>query len=120
MSWFLLALVVAGTVAGDLLKAVGMRRLGEIDDFSAAGLSSTAARAAARPELWLSLIGYAVSFFGFMALVSSTDLSFAVPATAAGYVVETLLAQFALGETVSGRRWAGAALVVAGVAMVGG
>jgi drug/metabolite transporter (DMT)-like permease len=55
-----------------------------------------------------------------MALVSISDLSFAVPATAGGYVVETLLARFLLAETVSLRRWAGAALVVIGVALVGG
>lgn len=120
MSWFLLSLVVLGTVFGDLLKASGMRRLGEVDDFSAGGLTVTLRRAAGSPLLWLSLVGYTTSFFGFMALVSITDLSFAVPATAAGYVVETLLARFLLGETVSARRWAGAALVVAGVALVGG
>ena len=120
MSWFLLSLVILGTVLGDLLKASGMRRLGEVDDFSAAGLGSTAGRAARSPLLWLSLVGYTVSFFGFMALVSVTGLSFAVPATAGGYAVETLLARFVLGERVSPRRWAGAALVVVGVALVGG
>lgn len=120
MSWFLLALVVLGTVFGDLLKAAGMRRLGEVDDFSAGGLGATVRRASRSPLLWLSLAGYTVSFFGFMALVSVTELSFAVPATAAGYVAETLLARFLLGEKVSTRRWAGAALVVVGVALVGG
>jgi drug/metabolite transporter (DMT)-like permease len=120
MTWFLLALVVLGTVFGDLLKAAGMRRLGEVDDFSAGGLGELARRTPRNPILWLSLVGYTVSFFGFMALVSVSELSFAAPATAAGYVVETLLARFLLGETVSPRRWAGAALVVVGVALVGG
>jgi drug/metabolite transporter (DMT)-like permease len=120
MTWFLLALVIFGTVFGDLLKAAGMRRLGEVDDFSAGGLGAVLRRAAGSPMLWLSLGGYTISFFGFMALVSISDLSFAVPATAGGYVVETLLARLLLGEAVSPRRWAGAALVVIGVALVGG
>jgi drug/metabolite transporter (DMT)-like permease len=120
MTYFLLALVVFGTVAGDLLKAAGMRRLGEVDDFRPASLGSALGRAARSAWLWACLGGYTVSFFGFMALVSVTDLSFAVPATAAGYVVETVLARIALGEDVSVRRWLGAALVTVGVAMVGG
>lgn len=120
MKWFLLALVVLGTVFGDLLKASGMRRLGEVDDFSASGWGQLARRAAASPLLGLSIVGYAVSFFGFMALVSIADVSFAAPATAAGYVVETALAAVVLRERVGWQRWAGAALVVVGVGLVGG
>jgi drug/metabolite transporter (DMT)-like permease len=120
MIYFLLALVVFGTVAGDLLKAAGMRRLGEVDDFRPTSLMNVLARAACSGWIWACLVGYTISFFGFMALVSVTDLSFAVPATAAGYVVETVLARVALDEEVSPRRWWGAALVAAGVAMVGG
>jgi drug/metabolite transporter (DMT)-like permease len=120
MIYFLLALVVLGTVAGDLFKAVGMRRLGEVDDFRPASLSNVLSRSARSGWIWACLAGNTVSFFGFMALVSITDLSFAVPATAAGYAVETVLARVALGEQVSARRWLGAALVTAGVAMVGG
>lgn len=117
---FLLTLVIGGTIAGDLLKASGMRRLGEVDEFHPGALARVARLASRSGLLWLSIVAYAVSFFGFMALVSTTDVSFAVPATAAGYVVETLLARWVLREEVSLRRWSGAVLVVAGVALVGG
>jgi len=117
---FLLALVIGGTIAGDLLKTAGMRRLGEVDDFRPGALARVGRLASRSGILWLSIVAYAVSFFGFMALVSRTDVSFAVPATAAGYVVETFLARWFLGEQVSARRWAGAALVIVGVALVGG
>jgi uncharacterized membrane protein len=60
----------------------------------------------------------AISFFAFMALISVADLSFSVPATAASYVIETLLAKAVLKEDVSVRRWAGALLVCAGVALL--
>lgn len=120
MKWFLLALVVLGTVLGDLLKAAGMRRLGEVDDFSGAAWRRLGRRVAGSPLLGLSLVGYAVSFFGFMALVSIADVSFAAPATAAGYVAETALAAWILRERVGWQRWAGAALVVIGVGLVGG
>ncbi len=116
---FLLTLVIGGTIAGDLLKAAGMRRLGEVDDFGAGALAATAREAARSVLLWLSIAAFAVSFLAFMALLSTTDVSFAVPATAAGYAVETLLAKLFLRETVSARRWAGAVLVIVGVALVG-
>ena len=115
MTGFLLGLEIGGTIAGDLLKAAAMRRVGE-----AAAWTAALARAFASPLFWLGIGGYALSFFGFLGLLSRTEVSFAVPATAAGYVVETSLAAVLLRERVSARRWAGAALVICGVAMVGG
>jgi drug/metabolite transporter (DMT)-like permease len=120
MKYFLLALVVFGTVAGDLLKAAGMRRNGEVRNFRPGALVRLATAVVGNSLVWLSLAGYTISFFGFMALVSVADVSFAVPATAAGYVVETLLAGLLLKEAISPRRWFGAALVVCGVILVGG
>ena len=118
MKFFLLLLVVVGTVAGDLLKAAGMRRAGPIDDFHPRSLVRDARRIGGSPVIWLSLLGYTLSFFAFMALLSIADVSFAVPATAAGYVVETLLAKSILRETISPRRWVGALLVTFGVMLV--
>ena len=120
MIYFLLALTVFGTAAGDLFKAKGMRGLGELHSFRPTALARALGRAAASGWMWACLASCGVSFFGFMALVSVADLSFAVPATAAGYVVEIVLARVVLGEAISSRRWCGAALVVVGVAMVGG
>lgn len=114
----LLALVVGGTVGGDLLKAYGMRRQGSPDSFRAKALGRFAAATVANPWFLLALLAYTVSFVGFIALVSIHDVSFAVPATALGYVVETLLARWILREAVSLRRWTGAALVVAGVWLI--
>ncbi len=117
MTVFLLSLVVGGTVAGDLLKALGMRRQGAPDAFGAGALGRFAAAVAGNRLFWQSIAAYAVSFFGFMALLSIREVSFAVPATASGYAVETVLAKLFLGERISGRRGLGAALVVAGVAL---
>lgn len=120
MTIFLLTLVVLGTIGGDLLKAKAMRQGGEVGDFRPGALGKLAAAVGRKSWIWFAIGCYAVSFFGFMALVSITDVSFAVPATAAGFVVETFLAQYVLGETVPAKRWGGAALVAAGVFLVGG
>jgi drug/metabolite transporter (DMT)-like permease len=60
----------------------------------------------------------AVSFFAFMALVQVAPLSFAVPASAATFVLETILAKFVLKESVGPRRAAGALLVLGGVVLL--
>ena len=46
------------------------------------------------------------------------NLSFAVPATAFSYVLETALAKYILKEHIGWRRWAGASLVGCGVLLV--
>jgi uncharacterized membrane protein len=61
----------------------------------------------------------AVSFVSFVAVLRIAELSFVVPATAASIAVETALARLLLGESVHFRRWAGACLVGAGVALLG-
>lgn len=118
MTVFLLSLVVGGSVFGDLLKARGMRLLGEPESYRLPAAARFAAAVVRNRWFLLSLAAYAVSFFGFMALLSIEAVSFAVPATATGYVLETLLARWVLRETVSARRWLGAGLVVAGVWLI--
>lgn len=46
------------------------------------------------------------------------DLSFAVPATAGSFVLETILARVLLKEAVDLRRWTGACLIAFGVALL--
>ena len=55
-----------------------------------------------------------------MALLSWADLSYVLPVTSIGYVVVALIGKVLLHESITGRRWAGIVLIVAGVALVGG
>jgi uncharacterized membrane protein len=70
---------------------------------------------AQKSYLILAVFFMAISFFAFMKLVEIADLSFAVPASAASLVLETVLARLVLGENVDRRRWLGAGLVACGV-----
>jgi uncharacterized membrane protein len=54
-----------------------------------------------------------------MALVQTEPLSFAVPASAASFILETALAKLVLKEMVGLKRAAGALLVLAGVVLLG-
>ena len=118
MKWLLVLVIVLATGAGEILQAIGMKRHGEIHDFRPGALGRVAS-ALARCRYIVAAIGaMAVSFFAFMALISVTELSFAVPATAASYVLETVLAKYLLQEQVSWKRWAGAGLVACGVTLL--
>ena len=116
--WLLVAAIVGSMAASDLLQSHEMKRHGEIREFHPSRLGSLLATLARRVNLVLAIVFMAVSFFAFIALLSIADLSFAVPATALSFVVETFLAKYVLKEQVGATRWAGAGLVACGVALL--
>lgn len=118
IAWLHVALIVTCTAAADVLQAKEMKAHGEIHDFRPGRLARVVHALARRKFLILAVGFMAVSFFTFLKLLEVADLSFAVPATAASYVIETLLARFVLKERVGRRRWAGTVLVAAGVALL--
>ena len=113
--WLLVAVIVTSTVLGDVLQSKEMKQVGEVHDFRPGKLLPELAR---RRYLILAVGFMAVSFFAFLKLLSIADLSFAVPASAATVVLETILAKLLLKEQVDIRRWAGAGLVACGVALL--
>lgn len=118
MKWLLIAVIVGATTVGEVLQALGMRRHGEIRDFRPGALGRAVAGLARNWMVAASVVAMAVSFFAYVGLLTVAELSFAVPATAVTYALETVLAKYVLKEQVSWVRWAGASLVVWGVALV--
>lgn len=118
MKWIFLALVVGSTVLSDLLQSFEMKRQGAVEDFRPGALARVFSTVLRRKFMILAVAAMAVSFFSFLKLLTVADFSFAVPATAAAYVVETFLAKIVLKENVVWQRWAGAALVAGGVMLL--
>lgn len=116
--WLLVAVIVTSTTVSDVLQSREMKRHGEISEFRPGRWGRIMAGALQRRYLILSIIFMALSFFAFLRLLSIADLSFAVPATAASYITETLLARFLLKEELNWKRWAGTGLVAFGVVML--
>jgi drug/metabolite transporter (DMT)-like permease len=119
MKWILVTVMVVATVLSDLLQSFEMKRAGQ-QSVDARGLMRLLREIARRRFLILAIGCMAVSFFSFMALVQTEPLSFAVPASAASFVLETLLAKLLLRERIGIRRAAGALIVLCGVVLVGG
>lgn len=118
MKWILLAVMVGATTAGDVLQSMGMKKHGEIHDFRPGALRRVAGVLARSYHIVLAIFMMTVSFFAFISLLSVADLSFAVPASAASFVLETILAKYVLREQVNWERWAGVGLVACGVALL--
>ena len=118
MKWLFIAVIVGATTVGEVMQAAGMRRHGEIHDFRPGAIGRVVAVLAVNRLVIGSVIAMAISFFASLGLLTIADLSFAVPATAITYVLETVLAKYLLKEQVNWLRWAGASLVICGVALV--
>ena len=118
MRWTLVGLIVVFNATGDLLNTAGMKRHGEVEDFGAGAMKKLLLALARNAFVVGGVIAMAVSFFCLLSLLSIAPLSFAVPATASSYILETFLAQYLLGEHVSWQRWFGACVVAAGVVML--
>jgi drug/metabolite transporter (DMT)-like permease len=118
MIWVLVIVMVAATVASDLLQSFEMKRAGE-QSVGGRGVGRLLRMIVERRYLLLSIVCLAFSFFAFMALVQSAPLSFAVPASASSFILETVLAKLLLKEQIGARRAAGCLLVLGGVVLLG-
>ena len=117
MKWALVGINILATVVSDLLQSHELKQAGA-QSVDARGLVRLLRIIAARRYLILSIVFLAVSFFAFMALVQSAPLSFAVPASAGSFLLETVLARLVLKERIGGRRAAGNQQVLAGILLL--
>jgi drug/metabolite transporter (DMT)-like permease len=118
MKWVLVTIIAICNTLGDVLNAAGMKRQGEVEELSPRSLGYMVKRVFRNPLVLAGLAIEIVSFFSMLSLLSIAPVSFAVPATAGSYLLETLLAKYVLGETVTWRRWLASALVAFGVVML--
>ena len=108
------ALVVLSNVLGNFALSWGMKHV----DLDAA---SPLAYINAIFQPWV-LVGIALLTLwtlSKMALLSWADLSYVLPVTSIGYVLNALMGYLFLGETISAARWAGTFLIVGGTVVVG-
>jgi multidrug transporter EmrE-like cation transporter len=73
---------------------------------------------ATSPVVWGGLMLFGVSAVIWIFALSRVDLSFAYPFAALGYVIIVLASFTVLHESVPPLRWAGVALIIAGILLV--
>lgn len=107
-------IVVLSNVAGDAALRLGMEQAGDVGN-------SPVAMIAVLFHPWVALgVGLLILWtLSQMTLLSWADLSYVVPVTAIGYVLNALAGRFLLGETVSATQWSGILLITIGVIVAG-
>ena len=118
MQWRLAALTSVCNTVGDVLNTAGMKREPEVEKLNLKALTAMLSRIVRNPLVIGGVLSLTAGFFAMVSLLSIANVSFAVPATAISFVLETLLAKYILKEDVGLRRWAAATLVACGVILL--
>jgi drug/metabolite transporter (DMT)-like permease len=116
-TWATILTVAATAVAGDVLTAGAMRRIGDLDLVRAkAGLGGAVRAVTSSPMFLLGVLSMAVSFFSLLFTLSNVEVSLAAPASASlTFLGNAFAAKIFLKEDVNRRRWLAAIFVCAGV-----
>ena len=118
IEWRLAALTSICNTIGDVLNTAGMKREPEVEKLNLHSLIAMLSRIVRNPLVIGGVASLTAGFLAMMSLLSIANVSFAVPATAISFVLETLLAKYILKEDVGLRRWAAATLVACGVILL--
>ncbi len=111
--------IAAGSAAfGQILVRRGMQQVGSLENYAPLALAVYFWHALCNFNVILGTVLNAVFYFLFLAALSWTDVTVALPMTAIEYVFAALLAVMILKENVPAMRWAGIALVVIGVILI--
>ena len=108
-------IVVVTNVLGNSFLSHGMKSVGELISLSPV----PSIRALFNPWVAVGVTLLILWLLSHMAMLSWADLSYVLPVTSIAYVLVALVGRIFLHEHVSFTRWAGIALITAGVALVG-
>jgi drug/metabolite transporter (DMT)-like permease len=113
-----LVLAILSQAAGNVVLSRGMRAVPSTSTEAGAALLESVIRTIENPAVWAGTALLLVFFVLYSAALSWADLSFVLPATAFGYVVNVACGHFFLSETVTPARWAGSVVITLGVVLV--
>src|SRR5262245_20499192 len=103
---------------GDVCLTKGMKSIGEVHTLNPAELYHIGLQVFTTPYIWLGIFLLSIFFGLYLVALSWADLSFVLPVTAFGYVLNALMSWKLLGEHGSLVRWIGTVIICVGVAVV--
>lgn len=116
-AWLLVAFTLAATVAGQVVLKLALQRQGSAPGDSGSGLVYVR-RALLDPWVLLSLGLAILAALSWIAALGRLSLGAAYPFMSLSFVLVAFLSALLLGEPISATRWAGIAVVVAGLVLV--
>jgi drug/metabolite transporter (DMT)-like permease len=119
-TWATIITVAATAIAGDVLTAGAMRRIGDLDIIrEKSGLLGAIKAVTCSGMFLLGVLAMALSFFSLLFTLSNVDVSLAAPASASlTFIGNADAAKIFLHENVDRRRWLAALFVCVGVALL--
>jgi multidrug transporter EmrE-like cation transporter len=119
-AWLWILSVAALAIAGEVLIATGMKKVGDLDEvLSVSGLGGAISVVLSSGALRAGAVCMALNFFAMLGMVSAVELSLGVPATASlTYVGNAVAAKLFLKEAVDHRRWLATSFVLLGVVLL--
>jgi drug/metabolite transporter (DMT)-like permease len=119
-TWATIVTVAATAIAGDVLTAGAMRRIGDLDIIrERSGLLGAIKAVTGSGMFLLGVLAMALSFFSLLFTLSKVDVSLAAPASASlTFIGNAAAAKIFLHENVDRRRWLAALFVCVGVALL--
>jgi drug/metabolite transporter (DMT)-like permease len=119
-TWATIITVALTAIAGDVLTAGAMRKIGDLDLIRAkSGLPGAIKAVVSSPVFLLGVLCMALSFFSLLFTLSKVDVSLAAPASASlTFIGNAAAAKLFLHENVDRRRWFAALFVCAGVVLL--
>lgn len=117
-TFVVLFVAICAQTFGDVCLTKGMKSVGEVNTLDPAMLFQIGVQVFTTPYVWLGIFILAIFFGLYLVALSWADLSFVLPMTAFGYVMNALMSWQLLGEQVSPARWIGTLIICFGVAIV--
>ncbi len=113
-----LLLAMLAQAGGNVCLSWGMRLVASTNLLEESDIVGLIFLRLSSPTIWLGVGLLAVFFVLYAAALSWADLSFVLPATAFGYVLNVACGYYFLHEAVTPARWVGAVCVCLGVVCV--
>lgn len=113
-----LFIAICAQTLGDVCLTKGMKSIGAVNTLDPRALLHIGVQVFTNPLVWLGITILCVYFGLYLVALSWADLSFVLPVTAFGYVLNAFMAWRLLGEHVSVARWFGTVIIGLGVAVV--
>ncbi len=117
LSLMIILVGVALNAGGQLLLKAGANSLKNIELSWAQPLLS-AVRIVFEPHIFAGLVCYVISVGVWLAALSRVPVSVAYPLLSIGYVVNAFAAYYLFGESLSGIKLVGIAVIIVGVVLV--
>jgi uncharacterized membrane protein len=103
---------------GVVFLSKGIKQVGDLKEVSVGAIATLVKEGVSNRFIILGIFFEALFFVGLLMLMSKGDVSFVWPLTSVSLVLTTIVAKVFLHERVSGTRWSGVVLIMAGAMLI--